>query len=68
MSSEDFKDFTIRTVSKKILCYKVIVIAKSPKYDRYQKRLASIIYILLKILLVGVLKTKTFVVKRKKNM
>lgn len=68
MSSEDFKDFTIRTVSKKILRYKVIVIAKSPKYDRYQKRLASIIYILLKILLVGVLKTKTFVVKRKKNM
>ena len=44
MGYGDFKDLTRRTTSYKILLDKAFNIAKIPKYDRYQRGLASIIY------------------------
>ena len=44
MAYEDFKDLTRRTASDKILRDKVFIIAKNPKYDGYQRGLASMIY------------------------
>ena len=44
MAYGDFKDVTRRTTSYKILLDKAFNIAKIPKYDRYQRGLASIIY------------------------
>ena len=44
MASGDFKDLTRRTVSDKVLRDKAFNIAKNPKYDGYQRGLASIIY------------------------
>ena len=41
----DFQDLTRRTASYKILRYKAFNIAKNPKYDRYQRRLTSMVYI-----------------------
>ena len=38
---EDFKDLPSRTVSDKVLRDKAYNIAKNPKYDEYQRRLAS---------------------------
>ena len=40
----DFKDLTRRTASDKILCDKAFNIAKTPKYDGYQRGLASMVY------------------------
>ena len=40
----DFKDLTRRTASDKILRDKAFNIAKNPKYDGYQRCLASIVY------------------------
>ena len=40
----DFKDLTGRTVSDKVLRDKAFNIAKNPKYDGYQRRLASMVY------------------------
>ena len=40
----DFKDLKRRTVSDKVLRDKTFNIAKNPKYDRYQRGLASMIY------------------------
>ena len=39
-----FKDLTRRTGSNKILCDKTFNIAKNPKYDGYQRGLASMVY------------------------
>ena len=39
-----FKDLTRRTASAKILSDKAFNIAKNPKYHRYQRGLASIVY------------------------
>ena len=39
-----FKDLTRRTDSDKTLCDKAFNIAKNPKYDGYQRGLASIVY------------------------
>ena len=39
-----FKDLTRRTDSDKILCNKGFNIAKSPKYDGYQRGLALVAY------------------------
>ena len=39
-----FKDLTRRTDSDKILCNKAFNIAKSPKYDVYQRGLALFVY------------------------
>ena len=44
MPYEDFKDLTRRTAFDKILHDKVFNIAKNPKYDGYQRGLASMIY------------------------
>ena len=40
----NFKDLTRRTASDKILRDKAFNIAKNPKYDRYQRGLASMVY------------------------
>ena len=44
MAFEDFKDLARRTVSDKFSRDKAFNIAKSPKYDRYQRVLASMLY------------------------
>ena len=54
MAYGDFKDFTRRTASKKILFGKTFDIAKAiditkyPKYDGYQAELASVVFNLIK--------------------
>ena len=40
----DNKDLKKRTVADKILRNKAFNIAKDPKYDRYQRRLASMVF------------------------
>ena len=40
----DFKDLTRRAASDKVLRDKAFNIAKTPKYDGYQRRLASMLY------------------------
>ena len=44
MAYGDFKDIKRRTAFDKILRDKAFNIAKSPKYDRYQRVLASMVY------------------------
>ena len=44
MAYRDFKDLKRRTFSDKVLRDKTFNIAKSPKYDGYQKGLASMVY------------------------
>ena len=44
MAYGDFKDFKRRTACDKILRDKAFNIAKNPKYDGYQKGLASMVY------------------------
>ena len=44
MAYRDFKNLTKRTASDKVLRDKAFNIAKSPKYDGYQRGLASIVY------------------------
>ena len=59
-----FKDLTRRTTSDNILCDTALNIAKNPKYDGYQRRLASVIYsFLIKKILVVVLKMWTLQTK-----
>ena len=45
MAYGDFKDLKRRTVSDKFLRDKALNIAKNPKYDRYQRGLASMVYV-----------------------
>ena len=40
----DFKDLARRTAYDKVLRDRAFNIAKNPKYDRYQRRLASMVY------------------------
>ena len=40
----DFKELTERAGSDKILCDKTFNIATNPKYDRYHRGFASVIY------------------------
>ena len=47
MAYEDFKDLARRTVSDKILRDEAFNIAKNPKYDGYQRELASMVYIFI---------------------
>ena len=64
MAYGNFKDLTRRTISNKILHEKVFNIAENPKYDGYQRELASKVYkFLRKKLLVVVLKMKLFLIK-----
>ena len=44
MAYGDFKDLKRRTFSDKILRDKAFNIAKNPKYDGYQRGLASMVY------------------------
>ena len=44
MAYGDFKDLKRRTASDKMLRDKAFNIAKNPKYDRYQRGLASMVY------------------------
>ena len=44
MTYGDFKDLKRRTASAKILRGKAFNIAKNPKYDGYQRGLASMVY------------------------
>ena len=44
MAYGDFKDLKRRTASDKILRDKTFNIAKNPKYDGYQRGLASMVY------------------------
>ena len=44
MAYGDFKDLARRTASDKVLRDKAFDIAKNPKYDGYQRRLASMVY------------------------
>ena len=44
MAYGDFKDLARRTASEKNLKDKAFNIAKNPKYDRYQRALASMVY------------------------
>ena len=44
MAYGDFKDILRRTASDKVLRDKAFNIAKNPKYDGYQKRLASMVF------------------------
>ena len=62
---EDLKDLTRRTISNKILRDKAFNIAKNPKYDGYQRRLATMVYIFFdkKKLQVEHLKVRTFQTK-----
>ena len=44
MAHGDFKDLKRRTASDKILRHKAFNIAKNPKYDGNQRRIASMVY------------------------
>ena len=44
MAYEDFKDLKRRTQSNKVLKNKAFKIASNPKYDGYQRGLASMVY------------------------
>ena len=44
MAYGDFKDLKRRTQSDKVLKDKALKIASNPKYDGYQRRLASMVY------------------------
>ena len=44
MAYGDFKDLAKRTTSDKVLKYKAFNVAKNPKYDGYQRGLASMLY------------------------
>ena len=57
----DFKDLNRRTAADKVLRDKAFNIAKNPKYDGYQRGLASMVYKCFdKKLLVVILKMKIF--------
>ena len=64
MTYGDFKDLNKRIAADKVLRDKTFDNAKNPKYDGYQRGLASMVYkLLIKKLLVVVLKMKTFLIK-----
>ena len=44
MAYGDFKDLAKRTAADKVLRDKAFNIAKNPKYDGYQRELASMVY------------------------
>ena len=63
MAYSDFKDLLKRTVAGKVLRDKTFNIAKSLKYDGYQRGLHWLINLLIKSILVVVLKVKLFQTK-----
>ena len=44
MAYRNFKDLARRTVSDKLVRVKTFNLAKNPKYDKYQRGLASMVY------------------------
>ena len=61
MAYRDFNDLVRKTASDQILHNEAFNIAKNPKYDRYQRGLASLVYkklALIKKLLIVVLKMR----------
>ena len=44
MAYRDFKDLPRRTASDKVLRDQAFNVAKNPKYDEYQRGLASVVY------------------------
>ena len=44
MNYGDFKDLNRRIFAGKVLCNNVLNIAEDPKYDGYQRGLASMVY------------------------
>ena len=44
MANGEFKDLNRRTAADKVLRDEAFNIAKNPKYDGYQQRLASMVY------------------------
>ena len=44
MAYGDFEDLAKRTAANKVLRNKAFNIVKDPKYDRYQRGLASMVY------------------------
>ena len=44
MAYRDFKDLSRRTASDKVLRDQAFNVAKNPKYDEYQRGLASMVY------------------------
>ena len=44
MAYGDFKDLSRRTASDKVLRDKTFNIARNPKYDGHQRKLASMVY------------------------
>ena len=62
MAYEDFKDLNRRTFADKVLRDKAFNITKDPKCDKYQRGLASVVYILIKKRLVAVLKMEIFLI------
>ena len=46
MAYGDFKDLKKRTASNKVLIDKAFNIAKNPKYDGYQRGLASMVFLI----------------------
>ena len=61
MAYRGFKDLNRKRFTDKVLCDKVSNAAKDPKYDEYQRGLASMVYtFLIKKRLVVVLKVKIF--------
>ena len=64
MAYGDFKDLNRKTVAYKVLYDKAFNIVKNPKYDGYQRGLASVVYNFFdKKRLVEQLKTKIFLIK-----
>ena len=60
----DFKNLNRRKFADKVLRDKAFNIAKDPKYDGYQRGIASMVYkFFTKKLLVVVLKMKLFLIK-----
>ena len=68
MAHGDFEDLNRRAAADKVLCDKPFNIAKDPKCDGYQQRLASIVYKLIKKLLVVVLKMRIFLIKNQQKI
>ena len=63
MAYRDFKDLKRRTAADTILRDKASNIAKNPKYDGQQRRLASVVYKLFnKKILVEQLKMKLYLI------
>ena len=68
MAHGDFEDLNRRAAADKVLCDKPFNIAKDSKCDGYQQILPSIVYKLIKKLLVVVLKMRIFLIKNQQKI